>query len=110
MAPIIDQDLCHCCGTCYDICPQDVFGFREDEMPTIDYPDECWYCGACVLDCPVDAVVLAPAASNAHRPLPCHLRRTRQRRSRRLAKSRRFFTIGHQTIKQEKKHAEVKHC
>ena len=58
MAPIINQDLCHCCGTCYDICPQDVFGFRQDEMPTIDYPDECWYCGACVLDCPVDAVRL----------------------------------------------------
>ena len=58
MAPIIDQDLCHCCGTCYDICPQDIFGFREDEIPTVDYPNECWYCGACVLDCPVDAVHL----------------------------------------------------
>jgi adenylylsulfate reductase subunit B len=58
MAPTINQDLCHCCGTCYDICPQDVFGFREDEIPTVDYPDECWYCGACVLDCPVEAVAL----------------------------------------------------
>jgi adenylylsulfate reductase subunit B len=58
MPAIIDQDLCHCCGTCYDICPQDIFGFREDEIPTVDYPDECWYCGACVLDCPVEAVRL----------------------------------------------------
>jgi len=58
MAATIDQNLCQRCGTCYDICPQDVFGFQEDEIPTVDYPDECWYCGACVLDCPVEAVSL----------------------------------------------------
>ena len=58
MAPIIDRNLCTYCGICYDICPQDVFGFHEDEIPNIDYPDECWYCGACVLDCPVEAVRL----------------------------------------------------
>ena len=56
MAAKIDQNLCQRCGTCYDICPQDVFGFQEDEIPTVDYPDECWYCGACVIHCPVDAV------------------------------------------------------
>ena len=58
MPPVIDQDLCHPCGTCYDICPQDIFGFQLDEIPTVDYPDECWHCGACVLDCPVEAVRL----------------------------------------------------
>jgi len=58
MAPRIDQDLCTFCGICYDICPQDVFGFRENEIPTVDYAEECWYCGACVLDCPVEAVRL----------------------------------------------------
>ena len=58
MPPVIDHDICQVCGTCYDICPQDVFGFQADEGPTVEYGDECWYCGACVIDCPVDAVRL----------------------------------------------------
>lgn len=58
MAPVIDHDLCQCCGTCFDICPQDVFGFETDTVPSVDYADECWHCGACVIDCPVEAVRL----------------------------------------------------
>ena len=58
MPPIIDHDACQCCGTCHDICPQDVFGFVADTVPTVDYGDECWHCGACVMDCPVEAVRL----------------------------------------------------
>ena len=58
MPPQLDKTLCQRCGTCYEICPQDLFGFRENEVPTVDYPDECWHCGACVLDCPVEAVSL----------------------------------------------------
>ena len=58
MPPIIDHESCQCCGTCFDICPQDVFGFVPDTVPTVAYADECWTCGACVIDCPVDAVRL----------------------------------------------------
>jgi NAD-dependent dihydropyrimidine dehydrogenase PreA subunit len=50
----IEIDLKHCngCGKCYDTCPQDVFGWNNDEgMPTIDFADECWYCGVCRTEC-----------------------------------------------------------
>ncbi len=58
MPPVIDEGLCTRCGTCYDMCPQDCFGFKEGELPTVPYPRECWHCGACVIDCPADAIHL----------------------------------------------------
>ncbi len=58
MPPVIDESLCELCGICYDVCPQDILSFEEGEVPTVNYPDECWYCGACVLDCLVEAVSL----------------------------------------------------
>lgn len=59
MPPVIDAASCIGCGTCVDICPEDVFfGSREDEVPVISYPFECWYCGACVLECSSGAIRL----------------------------------------------------
>jgi len=58
MPPVIDKDLCEQCGTCYDICPQDIFSENNDQPPSVTYPDECWYCGACVIDCPENAIRL----------------------------------------------------
>ncbi len=58
MPPIINKDECNLCGICYEMCPQDIFGFDGKSPPEVIYPDECWYCGACVLDCPVEAVRL----------------------------------------------------
>ena len=66
MPPMIDPEICQHCGTCYDICPQDVFRFQEEAAPDVDYPDECWHCGACVMDCPVEAIHL-------RLPLPMHI-------------------------------------
>ncbi len=66
MPPIIDKNLCAHCGTCYEVCPQDVFSFDTKEPPRVAYPEECWYCGACVLDCPEEAVSLKL-------PLPLHI-------------------------------------
>ncbi len=59
MPPVIDSKKCNCCGTCYQVCPQDVFSQKgKKQQPLIAYPDECWYCGACVVDCPQQAVRL----------------------------------------------------
>ena len=67
MPPIIDQGLCNLCGTCHDVCPQDVFTFQDrQKTPEAAYPQECWYCGACVVDCPRGAVSL-------ELPLPLHI-------------------------------------
>jgi adenylylsulfate reductase subunit B len=68
MPPVIDGKLCNFCGTCYDICPQDVFSFdrKRKRAPVVAYPGECWYCGACVVDCPRRAVSLTL-------PLPLHI-------------------------------------
>ena len=68
MPPVIDEKLCNFCGTCYGICPQDVFSFdkKRKQAPAVAYPRECWYCGACVVDCPRAAVSLTL-------PLPLHI-------------------------------------
>jgi adenylylsulfate reductase subunit B len=59
MPPIINKEKCSCCGECVNICPQDVFfGSKDDEVPSITYPEECWHCNACVVGCPVEAIKL----------------------------------------------------
>ena len=59
MPPVINKEKCICCGLCADICNYDVYyGSKEDEIPHVTYPEECWHCNACVLDCPEDAVRL----------------------------------------------------
>ena len=60
MPPVIDQEKCIACGTCAQICPDELFRLerKKGEIPTIMYPDECWHCNACVLDCPKQAIEL----------------------------------------------------
>ena len=54
---IINYAKCTGCGTCYDICPSDIFGFdKRNRLVTVDYPEECWYCGSCTYDCPTNAL------------------------------------------------------
>jgi adenylylsulfate reductase, subunit B len=58
MPPIIDEAKCSRCGTCVDVCTEDVFfGSRKKEMPQVTYPDECVYCNGCVEECPVDGAI-----------------------------------------------------
>jgi len=58
MPPIINMDKCKKCGTCVEICSEDVFfGSREKEVPVVSYPDDCWHCNACVLECPVEGAI-----------------------------------------------------
>ena len=58
MPPIIDPDKCTCCGTCVDICPEDVFfGSKEGEVPTVTYPKACNRMNCCVEECPVEGAI-----------------------------------------------------
>jgi adenylylsulfate reductase subunit B len=58
MPPVIEGEKCIRCGKCVDICSEDVFfGSKEEEIPLISYPEECWHCNACVLDCPVQGAI-----------------------------------------------------
>jgi NAD-dependent dihydropyrimidine dehydrogenase PreA subunit len=55
--PRIDYSFCDGCGSCYDNCPTDAFGWDDDKgLPVVVYPAECWYCGICELDCPEQAI------------------------------------------------------
>lgn len=59
MPPIIDKNSCTGCGRCVDVCQMDVFfGSKENQIPVVTYPEECWHCNACGLECPQDAVRL----------------------------------------------------
>lgn len=60
MPPVIDREKCAGCGTCADICPLQVFRFRrkEEDIPVVKRPYECWHCNACVLDCKFGAISL----------------------------------------------------
>ncbi|MBW2030860.1 MAG: ferredoxin family protein [Deltaproteobacteria bacterium] len=55
--PKIDYRRCNGCGVCYNMCPQDVYGWDKDrDQPSISYPGECWHCGICEIDCPEKAI------------------------------------------------------
>lgn len=51
----IDRERCNACGTCVDICPEDVLALENNEV-RVAYPDECWYCGSCMMDCSEGAI------------------------------------------------------
>jgi adenylylsulfate reductase subunit B len=56
MPPSINKK-CINCGNCYEVCPGDVFDWRDrKKKPIVFYPIECWHCGACRLECPVDGI------------------------------------------------------
>ena len=58
MPPIINEEKCIKCGTCVDMCPEDVFfGSQKKEFPEVTYPQECVYCNSCVEECPVEGAV-----------------------------------------------------
>lgn len=58
MPPIIEESQCIKCGTCTDLCPEDVFwGSKKKQLPEVTYPHECVYCNACVENCPVAGAI-----------------------------------------------------
>ena len=60
--PQIDSSHCKGCGTCYKICPMDVYGWDEEKKrPKVLYPGECYICCFCETMCPEVAIdVLIP--------------------------------------------------
>lgn len=59
MPPVVDPGKCTGCGTCREVCSEDVFGLSAgDPAPRVIYSEECWHCYACVTDCPEGAITL----------------------------------------------------
>jgi len=54
LAQIIDNDLCHRCGSCVGICPTNVLGLDKDEYPVVKNLSACTDCDLCVKVCPGD--------------------------------------------------------
>ena len=59
MPPVIDEIKCTGCGTCVDVCSEDVyFGSEDGKTPVVTHPDVCFHCNCCVEECPVEAIRL----------------------------------------------------
>ncbi|MCB0358949.1 MAG: Coenzyme F420 hydrogenase/dehydrogenase, beta subunit C-terminal domain, partial [Bdellovibrionales bacterium] len=54
LGQIIDNDLCHRCGSCVGICPTNVLGLDDEEFPVVENLGACTDCDLCVKVCPGD--------------------------------------------------------
>lgn len=54
LASIVNNDLCHRCGTCVGICPTDALDIDYCEYPSIKNLTACTDCNLCVKVCPGD--------------------------------------------------------
>ncbi len=70
----LDEEKCSSCGTCYDVCPNYVFG-TAGERPHVKYPVQCCECGQCLSVCPEDAITSDFMAPDTLEPLaPVNIR------------------------------------
>jgi adenylylsulfate reductase, subunit B len=59
MPPVIDETKCIQCGTCAEVCAEDVYyGSEEGKLPVVAYPEFCFHCNCCVEECSVEAITL----------------------------------------------------
>jgi coenzyme F420 hydrogenase subunit beta len=54
LAQIIENDLCHRCGSCVGICPTGVLAVDDEEFPVVKNLSACTDCDLCVKVCPGD--------------------------------------------------------
>jgi len=54
LAQIVENDLCHRCGSCVGICPTNVLGTDDEEFPIVKNLSACTDCDLCVKVCPGD--------------------------------------------------------
>ena len=58
MPPIIDPNKCNKCGTCVDVCAEDVFfGSQKKDVPVVAYPEACIHCNCCVAECKMEGAI-----------------------------------------------------
>lgn len=54
LAQIVDNGLCHRCGSCVGICPTKVLGLDSEDYPVVENLSSCTDCDLCVRVCPGD--------------------------------------------------------
>jgi NAD-dependent dihydropyrimidine dehydrogenase PreA subunit len=54
----VDAEKCDGCGSCVDICPNEVFEIQDDICVPVN-PDDCLECESCVAECPNEAITLS---------------------------------------------------
>ena len=53
--PVLDYELCICCGICVETCTQGVLDIVDDVAEVVD-EDACIACGDCVEACPAGCI------------------------------------------------------
>lgn len=61
MRPIVNQEKCINCLTCWMVCPDSSVIVKDDKMAGYDY-DHCKGCGICANECPVKCIEMKPEA------------------------------------------------
>jgi NAD-dependent dihydropyrimidine dehydrogenase PreA subunit len=56
LPPKVDLEKCTGCGTCADVCPNEVF--EVDDKSQVVSPDDCSGCEQCVSECPEEAITM----------------------------------------------------
>ncbi len=70
LARIVEEDLCHRCGSCVGICPTKVLGRDENEYPIVENLSACTDCDLCVKVCPGDEFNVASVAAKQFGHVP----------------------------------------
>jgi 2-oxoglutarate ferredoxin oxidoreductase subunit delta len=53
--PVIDQGKCEGCGTCAEVCPNEVISMKGGR-PEVLREDDCIGCRSCEIQCPAEAI------------------------------------------------------
>ena len=53
--PTIVQDDCSGCGTCVEVCPNNVLELVDDKAEAVN-DDDCTGCATCMEECPMGAI------------------------------------------------------
>lgn len=61
----LDEEKCHGCGRCLEVCPHGVFSLM-DNRAQINDRDACMECGACRQNCPFGAIAVTSGVGCAY--------------------------------------------
>ncbi len=56
----VDEEKCDGCGSCVDVCPNEVLEVQDGVCVPVN-PDDCLECESCVSECPNEAITLVEA-------------------------------------------------